>query len=103
MITSSDGKTITEYAHLEKGSIRVSTGQFVSAGTVIANMGSSGHSSGRHLHFNVKIKDDIKDPLKFPSNNGLSLLFIDNNNDFAFFESGSYWLHEGKKFYKRTL
>ena len=39
------------YWHLRKGSVLVSTGQQVRAGTQIAQVGSSGHSFMPHLHF----------------------------------------------------
>lgn len=38
------------YAHLQKGSIQVKTGQKVEAGTVLGVMGTSGMSTGVHLH-----------------------------------------------------
>jgi murein DD-endopeptidase MepM/ murein hydrolase activator NlpD len=39
------------FMHLESGSIAVSEGQSVSAGQRIARVGTTGHSSGPHLHF----------------------------------------------------
>ena len=41
------------YAHLQPGSIRVTPGQRVARGQVIARVGNSGLSSGPHLHFQV--------------------------------------------------
>jgi murein DD-endopeptidase MepM/ murein hydrolase activator NlpD len=41
------------YAHLEKGSIQVKTGQRVTAGTVLGVMGTSGMSTGVHLHWEI--------------------------------------------------
>ncbi len=41
------------YAHLEKGSFQVKTGQKVTAGTVLGVMGTSGMSTGVHLHLEV--------------------------------------------------
>ena len=48
-----DGKT-TYYAHLKTWSVAVSEGQSVSCGTVLGEMGSSGYSTGPHLHFEVR-------------------------------------------------
>ena len=44
----------TLYAHGQMGSIRVSEGQYVSQGQQIMNVGSTGNSTGPHLHFEVR-------------------------------------------------
>lgn len=51
-ITHDDGSR-TLYGHLQRGSLAVQVGQQVSAGQTIANVGSSGNSSGAHLHFEL--------------------------------------------------
>jgi murein DD-endopeptidase MepM/ murein hydrolase activator NlpD len=48
-----DDGTIAIYAHLHWDSIRVHIGQRVGRGEYIANSGSTGFSSGPHLHFCV--------------------------------------------------
>jgi murein DD-endopeptidase MepM/ murein hydrolase activator NlpD len=48
-----DDGTIAVYAHLHWDSVRVQPGQFVRRGEYIANSGSTGFSSGAHLHFAV--------------------------------------------------
>jgi MYXO-CTERM domain-containing protein len=47
-----DGK-VTLYCHMKRGSVAVSNGQQVSCGTVLGRVGSSGCSTGPHLHFGV--------------------------------------------------
>jgi hypothetical protein len=46
-----DGRYGALYAHL--GDVNVRQGQHVNAGDVLGTMGSTGHSTGRHLHFNL--------------------------------------------------
>jgi peptidoglycan hydrolase-like protein with peptidoglycan-binding domain len=55
------GRVRTMYAHLSK--IRVRRGQRVSAGTVVGRVGSSGASTGPHLHFEVRVRGAAVDPL----------------------------------------
>lgn len=54
---------ITHYGHLSK--ILVKVGQKVKAGQIIAKSGSTGRSTGPHLHFTVKKNGVSLDPLKF--------------------------------------
>lgn len=51
VIEHSDGKT-SLYGHLSQ--VHVSYGDYVTAGQLIGNVGSTGYSSGPHLHFETK-------------------------------------------------
>ncbi|WP_323611555.1 peptidoglycan DD-metalloendopeptidase family protein [Erysipelothrix enhydrae] len=54
MMFSVNGKVYGAlFAHLEENSFKMSPGSVVRAGDVIANMGSSGLSSGPHLHLEI--------------------------------------------------
>ncbi len=64
MIRHNDGK-VTLYAHMKKDSRVVFVGDKVYKGQVIGKVGSTGNSSGTHLHFEVKIKGRAVNPFKY--------------------------------------
>lgn len=53
LINHGDG-TLTLYAHMQAGSRKVTEGQWVNQGQQIGNVGSTGNSSGPHLHFEIR-------------------------------------------------
>jgi murein DD-endopeptidase MepM/ murein hydrolase activator NlpD len=53
----------TRYAHLS--SIAVAVGQSVKAGQTIGRVGSTGRSTGPHLHYETRLEGDAVDPQKF--------------------------------------
>ncbi len=56
---------VTVYMHMQNNSIRVKKGQRVSQGQTIGRMGSTGVSSGPHLHFELSVNGTTIDPLRF--------------------------------------
>ncbi len=54
---------ITRYAHLSR--IKVKEGQRVTRSMVIGLVGNTGRSTGAHLHYEVRVADTPKDPIKF--------------------------------------
>jgi murein DD-endopeptidase MepM/ murein hydrolase activator NlpD len=53
----------TRYAHLQ--SFRVHVGQRVQQGEVIGYIGSTGISTGPHLHYEVHVGSDVVDPYRY--------------------------------------
>ena len=55
-----DNNIMTVYCHCEK--LNVKKGQKIRAGEVIATVGSTGSSTGPHLHFELRINNVSYDP-----------------------------------------
>lgn len=64
VINHHDG-TMTLYAHGKAGSRKVTEGQEVSQGQAIMTVGSTGNSTGEHLHFEVKVNGRSVNPLPY--------------------------------------
>ncbi|MCV0428980.1 MAG: M23 family metallopeptidase [Roseibium sp.] len=56
---------VTRYAHLSR--IQISEGDHVLAGDLIGNVGSTGRSTGPHLHYEIRRKDKPRNPAAFLS------------------------------------
>jgi murein DD-endopeptidase MepM/ murein hydrolase activator NlpD len=54
---------VTRYAHCQK--VLVKPGQLVRRGQPIAEVGSTGRSTGPHLHFEVLVEGVPQDPARF--------------------------------------
>lgn len=57
---------VTVYAHASR--LQVKTGDLVEKGQLIANVGSTGQSTGPHLHFEVRVAGNPLDPALFLPN-----------------------------------
>ena len=62
VVSHSDG-TSTLYAHMS--SRAVSEGQTVAQGEVVGYVGTTGNSTGNHLHFEVRVNGSRTDPLNY--------------------------------------
>ena len=57
----------TMYAHLS--SVKVKVGEHVNIGDIIGRVGSTGLSTGPHLHYGIEYKNKFIDPMFFTYNN----------------------------------
>jgi murein DD-endopeptidase MepM/ murein hydrolase activator NlpD len=63
VIIDHGGGLATAYGH--NSALAVGTGQSVGQGQVISYCGSTGHSTGPHVHFEVRINGSPVDPLGY--------------------------------------
>jgi murein DD-endopeptidase MepM/ murein hydrolase activator NlpD len=67
MIVIAHGDDIfTVYAHNKKN--KVDKGDRVDKGQEIAQIGNTGRSTGPHLHFEIRVKNKVRNPAQFLSN-----------------------------------
>ncbi len=63
VVVDHGGGIATAYGHMS--SIAVSMGQTVGQGSVVGGMGTTGHSTGVHLHFEVRVNGAAVDPMGY--------------------------------------
>ena len=63
LVVDHGGGISTLYAHASR--LVVSKGEYVTKGQVIAKVGTTGNSTGNHLHFEVLINGKTTDPMKY--------------------------------------
>jgi len=80
LIRHEDG-TLGHYCHLKKDGVRVTPGQIVRTGEVIALSGNTGFSSGAHLHFCVfktlDGRERVTIPVKFEDAEGRAVTLVE--------------------------
>ncbi len=70
-IAHADGK-VTYYGHLKRLSVAVEVGQTVTCGQKLGQVGSSGNSTGPHLHFEPRVGGVGDDPFSGPCGGSIS-------------------------------
>lgn len=71
VLEHADGKR-SYYAHMRNGSVAVAVGADVACGQRLGQVGSSGNSTGPHLHFEVRVNGGADDPYTGPCGGPLS-------------------------------
>ena len=61
------------YGHLQDGSFKVSVGQLVQAGTVVASVGATGVATGCHLDLKIRVGGAFIDPAPWMQFRGVTL------------------------------
>lgn len=86
LIRHDDG-TLGHYCHLQKGGVIVHPGQIVKTGELIAHSGSTGFSSGPHMHFCVFVAKDGRErvsiPVKFRDDHGDAVTLVEGRKYLA--------------------
>lgn len=67
------GGVVTRYGHIRNGGILVSHGQGVGSGQQIAEIGTTGNSTGCHLHYEVSVYGNLTNPYSFMQDRGITL------------------------------
>ncbi|MCJ1714118.1 M23 family metallopeptidase [Curtobacterium sp. VKM Ac-2922] len=65
------GGVKSAYGHIVSGGFRVATGQRVAAGTLVALVGSTGNSTGCHLHYETHVGGGTTNPVSFMAARGV--------------------------------
>ncbi len=73
IVVDHGGGLITKYLHMEADGYLVGVGATIAAGQQIGITGTSGQSTGCHLHFEVVVDGSRVDPLPFLASRGVSL------------------------------
>lgn len=68
-----NGQLSTAYAHASKFAKNLKRGSKVKQGQIIAYVGSSGRTTGPHLHYEVRVNGKQVNPMKFKSTPGVKL------------------------------
>jgi murein DD-endopeptidase MepM/ murein hydrolase activator NlpD len=71
LVVVDHGQVKTAYAHLSV--IRTAVGERISVGAVVGRVGSTGYSTGNHLHFEVRLPSGTIDPVPWLRQRGIQV------------------------------
>ncbi len=73
VIVDHGGGVESIYGHVGNGSFRVSVGQLVEAGTIVAGVGATGVVSGCHLDLKIRLGGNFTNPVPYMASRGVNL------------------------------
>lgn len=73
VIVDHGGGVESIYGHVQSGSFKVSVGQLVEAGTVVASVGATGVVSGCHLDLKIRLGGNFTNPVPYMAARGVNL------------------------------
>lgn len=92
----------SRYLHLKYNTVKVKAGDVVSKGQVLGHEGTTGYSTGNHLHFEVWLNDEKVDPvpyLKGTKTIGVAKAIVTHKVQTQFKKGMKVKVAEGAKYY----
>ena len=85
----------TKYCHIKYGSIKVKKGDIVKIGSILGITGATGHATGVHLHYGVKVNNKWVNPIDYLLGNKVLPNLYTNEEKNEISQTFSYKIKKG--------